>query len=293
MAIVLTGASGFVGRHLSQTLTGLGCEVVPLARGVDSMPILRGARVVVHLAARVHVMNDTAHDPLAEFRQANVHATEQLARQAALAGVERFVFVSSVKVNGEETFLGRAYKETDVPNPQDAYGLSKWEAEQALHNVALETGMAVVIVRPPLIYGPGVKANFAALMRAVQNGLPLPLGAINNARSLVGLDNLVDFIYCCITHPAAANETFMVSDGHDVSSGQLVSELAHAAGVRPHLWAVPPWALELGGALIGKRAAVQRLCSSLQVDISKARSMLMWRPPVSLSEGLQRAIVTV
>jgi nucleoside-diphosphate-sugar epimerase len=290
MAIVLTGAGGFVGRHLTRSLAAKGYDVVSLPRGIDPTPILRGAKVVVHLAARVHVMKDTSKDPLCEFRQANVYATELLARQAAAAGVQRFVFVSSVKVNGEKTTLGHAYTETDTPNPQDAYGISKWEAELALRQVALETGMEVVIVRPPLVYGPGVKANFAALMRVVHRGLPLPLGAIENARSLVGLDNLVDFIHCCMTHPAAANETFLVSDGCDVSSGQLVVELAQAVGVRPHLWAVPQWVLELGAALVGKRAAVQRLCGSLQVDISKARTLLAWSPPVSLSEGLQRAV---
>ena len=290
MAIALTGAGGFVGRHLSLSLTGRGCDVIPLARGVDPMPVLRGVNVVVHLAARVHIMNDASNDPLSAFREANVHATERLARQAAAAGVRRFVFVSSVKVNGEETRLGHPYKEIDTPSPQDAYGLSKWEAEQVLSNVALETGMEVVVVRPPLIYGPGVKANFALLMRAVQRGLPIPLGAIENARSFIGLDNFVDFIYCCMTHPAAANETFLVSDGHDVSSAQLVRELAAAAGVKPNLWSVPQWALELGAGMLGKRNAVQRLCGSLQVDISKAQTLLGWTPPVSMEEGLGRAV---
>lgn len=293
MAIALTGAGGFVGRHLSLSLTGRGCDVIPLARGVDPMPVLRGVNVVVHLAARVHVMNDASEDPLYEFREANVYATERLARQAAAAGVRRFVFVSSVKVNGEETLLGQPYKEVDAPSPQDAYGLSKWEAEQQLSNVALETGMEVVVVRPPLIYGPGVKANFALLMRAVQHGLPIPLGAIENARSLIGLDNFVDFIYCCMTHPAAVNQTFLVSDGRDVSSAQLVRELATAAGVKPNLWFVPQWALELGAGMVGKRNVVQRLCGNLQVDISKAQTLLGWTPPVSMEEGLKKAVSKV
>lgn len=293
MAIVLTGASGFVGRHLSLSLTGRGNNVISLVRGIDPMPILRESNVMVHLAARVHVMNDSSDDPLSEFREANVHATERLARLAAAAGVRRFVFISSVKVNGEETRLGHPYKEVDTPSPQDAYGLSKWEAEQLLSDIAFETGMEVVVVRPPLIYGPSVKANFALLMHAVQRGLPIPLGKIENARSFVGLDNLVDFIYCCMTHPAAANQTFLVSDGHDVSSAQLVRELAAAAGVNPNLWSVPQWALELGAGMLGKRNAVQRLCGSLQVDISKAQTLLGWTPPVSMQEGLKKTVSKV
>jgi nucleoside-diphosphate-sugar epimerase len=181
----------------------------------------------------------------------------------------------------------------DLPDPQDPYGVSKWEAEQALQQVAAETGMEVVIIRPPLVYGPGVKANFAALMLAVMRGWPLPFGSIQNARSLVGLDNLVDFIYCCMTHPAAANQTFLVSDGHDVSSAQLVRELAAAAGVKPNLWSVPQWFLEFGAAVVGKRKAVQRLCGSLQLDISKAQTLLGWRPPVSMQEGLKKAVSKV
>lgn len=290
MAIVLTGATGFVGGHLSRYLMQRGLDVAPLARGVDPTSLLSCAEAVVHLAARVHVMNDTSKDPLTEFRQANVHATELLARQAAASGVRRFVFVSSVKVNGEETPLGYAYKETDEPRPQDAYGISKWEAEVVLRRVAAETGLEVVIVRPPLIYGPGVKANFAALMRAVQRGFPLPFGAIKNARSLVGLDNFVDFLHCCLVHPAAANETFLVSDDHDVSSGQLVKALAQAAGVKPHVLSIPTPVLELGAALVGKRAAVRRLCGSLQVDIAKAKNLLTWAPPVSFADGLERAV---
>jgi nucleoside-diphosphate-sugar epimerase len=290
MEIGLTGANGFVGRHFTPYLTARGLHVVPLTRGVDIGPVLTGLDVVVHLAARVHVMNETSSNPLAEFRQSNVDATEALARQAAKAGVRRFVFMSSVKVNGEETQPGHAFRETDETHPQDAYGISKWEAELVLRQVAVETGMEVVIIRSPLVYGPGVKANFAALMRAVQRGWPLPFGGIKNVRSLVGLDNLMDFIYCCMTHPAAKDETFLVSDGHDVSSAQLVIELALALGVTPRIWSVPPCVLESIGGWVGKRKTVQRLCSSLQVDISKARQLLAWQPPVSLQEGFQKAV---
>jgi nucleoside-diphosphate-sugar epimerase len=200
------------------------------------------------------------------------------------------VFVSSVKVNGESTLIGRAFTEADAPNPQDAYGKSKHETEVGLRQIAADTGMEMVIIRPPLVYGPGVKANFAALMRAVQRGYPLPLGAVHNQRSLVALDNLVDFIVTCITHPQAANQTFLVSDGQDLSTTELVRGMAQAAGVPARLLPVPMWALQVGASLLGKSDAVQRLCGNLQVDISKARSLLGWVPPVSVEEGLRRAM---
>jgi nucleoside-diphosphate-sugar epimerase len=235
-------------------------------------------------------MRDIEVDPLIAFRSVNVEGTLNLARQAAAAGVKRFVFVSSVKVNGEITEPGRAFTEADAPDPQDAYGQSKHEAEQGLRQTAIDTGMEVVIIRPPLVYGPGVKANFAALMRAVQRGWPLPLGAVHNQRSLVALDNLVDFIITCITHPQAANQTFLVSDGQDLSTTELVRGMAQAAGVPARLLPVPVWALQAAGSLLGKGDAVQRLCGNLQVDISKARTLLGWVPLVSVVEGLRRAV---
>ena len=213
-----------------------------------------------------------------------------LARMAAKEGVKRFIFISSVKVNGESTRPGRAFTEADAPNPQDAYGQSKHEAELGLRQLAADTGMEVVIIRPPLVYGPDVKANFAALMRAVQRGCPLPLGAVHNQRSLVALDNLVDFIFTCISHPQAANQTFLVSDGQDLSTTELVRGMARAAGAPARLLPVPVWALQAGARLLGKEDAVERLCGNLQVDISKARSLLGWVPPVSLEEGLRRAV---
>jgi nucleoside-diphosphate-sugar epimerase len=200
------------------------------------------------------------------------------------------VFISSVKVNGESTELGRAFTEADVTNPQDAYGLSKHEAEQGLRQLAADTGMEVVIIRPPLVYGPGVKANFAALMRAVQRGWPLPLGAVHNQRSLVTLDNLVDFIITCITKVQAANQTFLVSDGQDLSTTELVLGMARASGVHERLLSVPVWAMQAGATLLGKGDAVQRLCGNLQVDISKARELLGWIPPVSVEEGLRQVV---
>jgi nucleoside-diphosphate-sugar epimerase len=235
-------------------------------------------------------MHDTEADPLTAFHAVNVDGTLNLARQAAAAGVKRFVFISSVKVNGEFTLSGRAFNEVDTANPQDAYGQSKHEAEQGLRQLSADTGMEVVIIRPPLVYGPQVKANFAALIRAVQRGWPLPLGAVHNQRSLVALDNLVDLIITCITHPLAANQTFLVSDGEDLSTPDLIRQMARAMNRPARLLPAPVWALKGGALLLGKGDAVQRLCGNLQVDISKARTLLGWNPPISVDEGLRRAV---
>ncbi len=286
--VLITGSTGFVGGALVDRLRLAGLPLV-LVRKLNIVATeMADVSTVIHLAARVHVMHDSADDPLAAFREVNLDATLQLASQAAAAGARRFVFVSSVKVNGEATAPGRAFTERDVPAPQDAYAISKWEAEQGLRQIAGSTGMEVVIIRPPLVYGPGVKANFAALMRAVQRGMPLPLGAVQNLRSLVGLDNLVDFIVTCARHPAAANQTFFVSDGADISTPDLVRAMALAAGRPVRLPSVPVGVLASLAALLGKRAVVARLCSSLQLDISKARGLLQWAPPVTLDEGLRR-----
>jgi nucleoside-diphosphate-sugar epimerase len=290
LSLLITGSTGFVGQALVKRFGEL---PVRLATRVDSVKwdkVLVGITAVVHLAARVHVMQDTAADPLTAFRSVNVDGTLNLARRAAATGAKRFVFISSIKVNGESTQPGRAFTESDVPNPQDAYGQSKHEAEQGLRQISTDTGMEVVIIRPPLVYGPGVKANFAALMRALQCGWPLPLGAVHNQRSLVALDNLVDFIVTCITHPQAANQTFLVSDGQDLSTTELVRGMAQAAEVPARLLPVPVWALQAGALLLGKGDAVQRLCGNLQVDMSKARSLLGWVPPVTVEEGLRRAM---
>jgi UDP-glucose 4-epimerase len=212
-----------------------------------------------------------------------------LARQAAAAGLRRFVFVSSIKVNGEATQLARPFIADDAPAPLDAYGVSKMEAEQGLREIARQTGMEVVIIRPPLVYGPGVKANFAAMMRWLKRGVPLPLGAIHNQRSLVALDNLVDLILTCLTHPAATNQTFLVSDGEDVSTTELLRRMGQAMGKTARLLPVPASWLKVAASLVGKGDVAQRLCGSLQVDISKTRELLGWVPPVSLDEGLRRA----
>jgi nucleoside-diphosphate-sugar epimerase len=308
-SVLVTGASGFLGQTLVRQLMQERCAVMAVSRSQsvtndpqwiclnryeEAQALLPGQSCVVHLAARVHVMHDTSAEPLVEFRAANVVVTLNLARQAAAAGVQRFVFISSVKVNGESTAPAQPFTELTQPNPQDAYGQSKHEAELGLRQISAETGMDVIIIRPPLIYGPGVKANFLRLMRTVQRGWPLPVGAITqNRRSLVGLDNLVDLIVTCIAHPAAANQTFLASDGYDLSTADLVLGLARAAGVPARLIPVPVGVLRATARLLGKSAAAQRLCESLQVDISKARTLLGWVPPVSVEEGLRRAIAEV
>ncbi len=302
----MTGANGFVGNFLCEELKDNGYTVFTATRTVNALnsdfaqciigsvngntdwsSCLNAIDLVIHLAARVHVMNDTSADPLAEFRQVNVDGTLNLARQAARAGVKRFIFVSSVKVNGEQTETAKPFTEDTVPNPQDAYGISKFEAERGLLKIAQETGMEVVIIRPPLVYGAGVKANFASMMRAVKRGIPLPLGAIHNQRSFVYVGNLVSMMMCCIDHPAAANQVFLVSDGHDLSTTELLRACASALGVSARLLPVPQKLLELGAAVLGKHAVAQRLCGNLQVDISKARSLLGWTPPFSVAEGLK------
>ncbi len=310
--VLVTGGRGFVGMALATGAFSKGfavrissrqklttprsrlefCQVGDLSPTTDWFAALLGIDVVVHCAGRAHVMKDTAVDPLAIFRAINLDGTLSLARQAAEAGVSRFVFISSVGVSGAQTVLGKPFRETDKPNSHNAYALSKLEAEQGLLRIAVETGIEVVIIRPPLVYGHGAPGNFGSLVRAVQRGWPLPLGAVHNQRSLVALDNLVDFIVTCITHPQAANQTFLVSDGQDLSTTELVHGMAQAAGVPARLLPLPVWALQAGASLLGKGDAVQRLCGNLQVDISKARSLLGWVPPVSVKEGLRRAMTS-
>ncbi len=309
MQVLLTGASGFVGRAVQARLlaesahtlrsamrqlpvdvpTDLDvCAAPTLGASADWRLPLSGIEVVVHCAARVHVMSEEAPNPLAEFRRANVEGTLCLARQAVEAGVRRFVFVSSIKVNGESTSPGRPYCAESTPEPMDPYGISKLEAEAGLRELAKETGLEVVIIRPPLVYGPGVKANFLSMIRWLSKGVPLPLGAICNSRSLVALDNLVDLIATCIEHPSAANQTFLVSDGEDLSTTELLRRMALALGKPAWLLPVPVWLLEAGAGLLGKRALAQRLCGSLEVDISKTQELLNWSPPICVDEALRR-----
>jgi UDP-glucose 4-epimerase len=252
----------------------------------DWTAALKGVQTVVHLAGRVHVMRDRVGDPLAAFRRTNVEGTLNLARQAASVGVRRLVFISSVKVNGE----AGAYRESDPPSPLEPYGLSKLEAEAGLREIAALTGLGVVVIRPPLVYGPDVKANFQALVRAIERGIPLPLGAVPNRRSLVARDNLVDFIVTCLDHPAASGQTFLVSDGEDMSTPTLIRRIAHVMHRPARLLPVPVNVLWAVATITGKRAVAQRLLGSLQVDITKARTMLGWTPPLTVDEGLRRML---
>lgn len=308
--ILVTGGSGFVGSALLKRLLKDGLEARATTRGCLSAELkdvqhlkirdmnastdwnaaLIRVYAVVHCAARVHVMQDDSADPLQSYREVNVYGTLNLANQAAQAGVHRFVFVSSIKVNGEVSQPGQPFSADDVPSPLDPYGVSKLEAERGLREIEAQTGMQVVIVRPPLVYGPGVKANFASMMRWVASGMPLPLGAIHNARSLVALDNLVDLLVTCLKHPAAAGQTFLVSDGEDVSTTELLRCTAQAMGKKALLLPVPASVLELCASLLGKRAGAQRLFGSLQVDIAKTCRLLGWVPPLTLDEGLRKAV---
>ena len=244
--------------------------------------------VVIHAAARAHIMKDGLSDPLGEYRRVNVDGTLNLAKQAVVFGVKRFIFISSIKVNGEATRTGNFFAASDAPAPEDAYGLSKLEAERGLIQLATETDMEVVIIRPPLIYGPGVKGNFASMVKLVEKGVPLPLGAIHNKRSLVGIDNLVDLIIRCIDHPAAANQVFLAGDGEDLSTTELLRGVGRAMGKPARLIPVPAGLLQLGATVLGKKAMAQRLLGSLQVDISKTCELLDWKPPYTVEEGLRR-----
>ena len=305
--VLVTGGNGFVGQSLCQQLLQQDYFVraairdfnktVPASEKVlignldantDWSLALQDIQVVIHLAARVHVMKETSSDALAEFRKVNVEGTLNLARQAVQAGVSRFIYLSSIKVNGEQTSDEMPYTPEDEPNPVDPYGISKQEAEKALRQLALETGLKVVIIRPPLIYGPSVKANFQSMMRIIDKNVPLPLAAINNKRSLVALDNLIDLILTCIKHPAAVNQTFLVSDGHDLSTPELLKRMAVALVKRAYLLPIPTVLLVSVATMLGKKAIAQRLCGSLQVDISKSRELLGWQPPLCVDDALDK-----
>jgi nucleoside-diphosphate-sugar epimerase len=303
MRFLITGASGFIGRGLLAELSQARYQVLAVARrplaGFDTVSVdlidgqtdwadmLQDVDVIVHLAARVHVMEEHATDPLAEFFAVNLHGTTNLARQAAKAGVKRFVYVSSIKVNGEQTSKGRPFTESDHLQPQDAYAISKWAAEQALHSISQETGMEVVIVRPPLGYGPNVKANFLKLLELVDRGVPLPLGSVENSRSLIYVGNLVDALIICATHPAAAGNAYLVSDGEDVSTPQLIQAVADALHRPSRVFPMSLALMRRVAALAGKSAAIDRLTQSLVIDSSKIHSELGWRPPYTMAQGLQ------
>jgi nucleoside-diphosphate-sugar epimerase len=307
MKVLVTGASGFVGNALCTHLALEGYTVIGAVRDMPQKPlpgvkyqnvssmnasadwreVLAGIEVVVHCAARVHIMNETSVDPLALFREVNVKGTLCLAEQAVDSGVKRFVYISSIKVNGEATFE-HPFKADDAPAPEDPYGISKWEAEQVLWEIAEKTGLEIVIVRPPLIYGPGVRANFLRLMKWIMSGVPLPLGAIKNRRSMVALDNLVDLIKNCLNNPQAINQVFLVSDGDDLSTKTLFQRTAISLGKPARLVYVPVSVLWIIARIFGKSGIAERICGSLQVDISKTRDRLNWSPPVAVDEALRK-----
>lgn len=304
--VLVTGATGFVGQALCEGLLDSGIKFLPVMR-TGTMPLsgativrniqpstdwradLENVEAVVHLAGRVHIMRDSAFDPLSAYKRANVDATMNLASQCAVSGVRRFVYLSSIKVNGELTTV-QPFSESDIPAPEDPYGISKHEAELGLRKLSQETGLEVVIIRPPLVYGPRVKANFLQLMRWVHRGIPLPLASVDNRRSMVYAGNLVDLIIRCLTHDAAPGRTFLVSDDHDVSVAELVRHLAGAMGRRPMLFPLPQGALRLGAQLVGKGQMAGRLLDSLQVDIELTKRVLQWTPPYSFVAGIETTV---
>ncbi|MCP4372399.1 MAG: SDR family oxidoreductase [Deltaproteobacteria bacterium] len=306
-SVLITGACGFIGNALCAKILAKGwhvrgtfrseSDVNRLPGGVEAVSIasidsdtkwddaLAGIDTVVHLAARVHVMDDSSSDPLTEYRKVNVEGTKCLAVAAANAGVKRFIFISSIKVNGE----GRAapYREDEEPAPQDPYGVSKWEAEQELHKISVKTVMETVILRPPLVYGPRVKANFMRLVSLVKFGIPLPFGCIKNRRSLIYIGNLIDAIRICMTNPNATGKTYLVSDGEDVSTPELIRRIGAASGRRALLLPVPVWIMRMAGKITGKYDEVERLVGSLTLDISKICKELEWKPPYAMKHGLR------
>ncbi|MBZ0299947.1 MAG: SDR family oxidoreductase [Anaerolineae bacterium] len=304
--VLVTGADGFIGRHLGAALGKTGHRVRaatrtgPVSAGkiavgdigpeTDWSAALDGVEVVVHLAARAHILKETAQNPLAVFQQVNTAGTLCLARMSAACGVRRFIFVSSVGVNGDQTPADRPFTEADAPHPVRAYATAKWEAEQGLWQIQSEHGLEIVILRPPLVYGPGVKGNFLRLLNLTRRGLPLPLGHIDNRRSLIAVDNLVSLLCTCLDHPAAANACFLVSDGQDLSTTELIEQLADLMQRRAWLFPVPAGMLRTMGKRLGREQIINQLWGSLAVDSSHVRRTLGWEPPVTVQAALERTV---
>jgi nucleoside-diphosphate-sugar epimerase len=307
--VLLTGATGFIGSELLKILEFRGKSVRPICRNMSSLaildnsnwfeigdidsktnwlPALSGIEVVIHAAGIAHITTNNSLDFISEFREINCHATLNLARQAASVGVKRFIFISSIKVNGEFTEPNHPFRADDIPNPKDAYAISKLEAEQALQELSAKTGLEIVIIRPPLVYGQSVKGNLSLLIKLIQSGIPLPLGSINNRRSLVGVDNLSDLIIRCLNNPNAAGETFLVSDDLDLSSAEIALKIANSLGVKLRFLCIPESLLKFLALCVGKNSEINKIVGSLQVDITKTKNLLNWTPPIQTDEGFSR-----
>jgi UDP-glucose 4-epimerase len=308
--ILVTGANGFVGRLLCQVAAIRGLRVIALTRkphnfgasienriipnlldsSIDWMGEFKNVDVIYHLAARVHLMLDHASDPLSEYRRVNVELTDRLVQAAIGAGVRQFIYVSSIKVNGEQTPLHQPFCADNPANPSDPYGVSKWEAEQVIQKRCQMSAMNYTIIRPPLVYGPGVGANFLALLKLLRYPILLPFKSIENRRSLIGLYNLVDLLLCLKDNPGAQNQIFLVSDDEDLSTPQLLEKLATLSKARAMLVYCPEALVRLGLRAIGQKRIAERLCDSLQIDMQVTKERLGWRPPLTVNEGLAKTV---
>jgi len=313
MKICVTGSSGFIGKALCKQLLKYKHDILATSR-YSNLPdikpeknlkfiqiediniekkwpeILSGVECIIHCAARAHIMNDNKVDSLSLYQKVNVEGTRKLAEQASIAGVKRLIFLSSIKVNGELTKKSFCFRHADIPFPEDAYGISKWEAEQVLWEISRKSGLEIVIIRPPLVYGPGVKGNFLRLLNLVKRNVPIPLATVDNYRSFIGIDNLVDLLIRCTDHPGASGQTFLVSDGEDLSTPTLIKKISSAMGKKNFLFPVPISLIKFIGRMVGKSSEVDRLLSSLQIDSSLVYDKLGWKPPLNSDEGLLKMI---